>query len=191
MGGKGFRLGKYKLIILFFIGVLGLVFLGRRNYFASLALTPASTGDVRVFAENSTGNLTKVELRFKTGPENSTETISTIAFRLKISSDNLPDLKVTDDKGNEVFGISPSQELVDTGNWEFPVNRFEEKDGNLFVELAAVYKDKNGYKTSDYKTLATFYLSGVDDKNLLDFEFDKEMTEMFSKRRPVTDIWGN
>ena len=182
--------GNYKsLIFLFLIIFLGLLLMGRKTYFASLSLTPASTGDVKVVTESTGNNLTKVDLSFKTGPADSMESISTIAFRLKISAENQSKLKITDNNGTEVTSISSNQELIDTGNWAFPVNKFEDKDGNLLVDFVGVCEDKLGYKTSDDKLLATFYIAGVENKNNLLFVFDRKASEMFSKRRPVTDIW--
>lgn len=187
---KTVGLGIYKVLLPFLVILFGLVLMGGRNYLASLSLTPATSGDMRIVKESVGKNIIRYKVEFKTGSDDPTEGVSTISFRLKIIDKDLNEINITDEKGAVVDKISPNLELESTDNWQFPVNRVEREDGNLFIDLAAVYKDKTGFVSSDYVSIAEFYLTGSELKDPR-LEFDEAYSEMYSKRRPVTDVWGN
>lgn len=179
------------LITILLLGMIaGFVLIKRNLYFASLALTPSSVGDVKVVVEEgSRAEVSKVKIRFRTGinPEN-LEPISIVAFRLSTPLANVS-TQIIDEEGKELLQITPEKGIDDFESWEFPVNKVETKDGRLIIDFAAVNKTTQGYSTSTYETLATFNLAGVE-KEALVFEFDEELSTMYSKRRPVTNIWN-
>lgn len=186
------KIRKILLIVFVLLAMLSGFFLIRRNqYIASLALTPSSVGDVKVVVEEgSRPDTSKVKITFRTGisPEIS-EPISIVAFRLSTPLANAG-TQIVDEEGRQLSQITPDAQLLDSENWEFPVNNFEIKDGKLIVDFSAVNKTSVGYSSSSYQPLATFNLAGVE-RDALDFEFDKELSVMYSKQRPVTNIWQN
>ena len=180
---------KLVIIVLLLAMMAGFVLIKRSLYFDSLALTPSSVGDVKVVVEEgSRADVSKVKIRFRTGiNQQNLEPISIVAFRLSTPLANAG-TQIIDEEGKELLQIIPEKGIVDFESWEFPVNKVETKDGRLIIDFAAVNKTTEGYSTSTYETLATFNLAGVE-RDTLVFEFDKELSTMYSKRRPVTNIW--
>lgn len=169
--------------------VAGSMLIKRTYYLASLALTPSSVGDVDVRLDDASGGLTKVTIYFRTGTnDENTEAISTTSFRLNVSSDNMRELSVVDQDGNDASTLVSEKELESTGQWKFPVNSVKKED-KIIADFAAVDESLEGYSSSEYKPLASFYLKGVGFRDSLQIQFDKDTSVMYSKRRPVTDIW--
>lgn len=178
------------LFILLVILLLGYTLVKARVFLASLALTPDMVGDVIVISEPLDGGLTKVELRFRTGTnKENVEPISTLSMKLSVSSADLGDIKLVTYEGNEVNEITPNEELVNLSEWKFSVNTVERKEKEIVINFAGTDVTKDGFASDTYKTVASFYLSGVKAKENLQFTFDEPFSQMFSKRRPVTDIW--
>jgi len=180
--------GGYRNFIFLFVALviffLGFTFAKTRVYLASLALTPSSAGDVIVVSEVQDNGLTKVELRIRTGTNK-----KDVAVRLSVSSADSSNIKLVNKDGGATSNITPNEELVSTGYWQFPTNRTETKEGEIVVDFAAVNVTKDGYSSKTYENIASFYLTGVKSKDNLQFKFDENLSQMFSKRRPVTDIW--
>jgi hypothetical protein len=173
------------------LGIITGFFLARKSqYFASLALTPPSIGEVKMISEEDLGGITKVNLVFRTGVnQNEVEPISVISLRFRAPLLNARGIQVVDEDGEETLFINPNQELIDSGEWEFPVNKIEIGEDELIIDFAAVYTEKDGYASYDYKSLATFDLKGVGSTDVFSFEFDRQLSAIYSKRRPVTNIW--
>jgi len=191
MRGKSSNL--FKLMAIFVIAVAaisGFYLVGRSQFLSTKALTPASLGSVTTQVFDPQNGITKVDVTFKTGiNSDETETVSTIAFRLSASSKSGQKLQLVDKDGNNTQNISIGENSLEKNDWLYPVDRLEEKDNGLLIDFSAVNKSKSGYSNSVPENLATFYLKGVDNKNNLNLSFDKDLSAMYSKRRPVTNIW--
>ena len=185
---------RMQKLILLMIAVLVLSFgfylVRNRIYLASLSLTPASVGDVIVVTEPVENDLTKVDIRFRTGSNSvNKELISTISFRLKVTTYDIGSIDFVDKDSASSDELVPNQELMESDLWQFPVNNVEKSDGEIIIDFAGVNKTIEGYSSDTYENLASFYLTGVKSKDNLQFKFDENLSQMFSKRRPVTDIW--
>lgn len=187
---RGFSTKFMFLSIILVILSVGFI-LGKVNlYIASLSLIPQPLGDVILISEAQENGLIKVGLRFRTGTdETDVEAVSTLATRLILSSSDQANIELVDKDGKEIDNIVPNEEFATLQEWKFPVNRFEKREKELVVDFAAVDMSQGGYSTHTYKSLASFYLSGLKNKEKLQFRFDSDLSQMFSKRRPVTDIW--
>lgn len=186
------KIRKILLIVFVLLTIIaGFSLIRRSLYISSLALTPSSVGDVRLeVVEGSRPDIARVKIIFRTGiDQQNLEPISIVTFRLSTPLSSVS-AQIIDDAGRQLSQITPDAQLLDSENWEFPVNNFEIKDGKLIVDFSAVNKTTEGYSSFSYETLATFSLVGVE-RETLDFEFDRELSTMYSKRRPVTNIWQN
>lgn len=175
---------KFKNLIFIAVILVGVVTglaLARKSYFLStLALTPSSLADVRYQMDDADGGLKKVTLSFKTGNEDKSEAMSTIAVRLMAKS------QILNSSGKNVTEIVADEIINSSENWKTVVNQVYEEGEAEVVEFLIVNTDKEGFSTADYVDFASFY---VDDKTGVSFSFDGDYSQIYSKRRPVTDIW--
>ncbi len=187
---SNFQLIKYLMIIVIAVSVLGGLYgAGKSQFLASKAINPLTTGDVNLNINDLDNGITKVEVLFKTGKsETETELISSIAFRLNLSSKSNSKLTLVDKDGNNTDKLSTENSL-DGNDWIYPVNKSQEIDSGLIVDFSVLNKSKSGYSNFVAENLATFYVKGVTGGSDLNYTFDKDLSVMFSKRRPVSNIW--
>lgn len=175
------------VIVAIIVLVTGIILVQKRQYIISRALTPSSTGEVTVETTTTDAGYEKIRLLFRTGSDlNNIEAISTVS--LKMSLPNVKNVLVTNEFGDEIYSIQVNEQLVNGGEWVFPVNHVFYEEGEMVVEFSAVNTSVSGYSSIEHEELATFYLKGVANR-AVKFAFDEEMSNLYSKRRPVTDIW--
>ena len=189
----GSVLVKVLVIAVMVAGVFaGYLLLRNRTYVLSSALTPKSVGSVDVSKSEVTNGLVPVDLLFRTGSgDTNVEAVSTITLRLKVTSKSKAVLAITDQDGNLVTALTPSANLSESNDWKFPVNTITSESQEQITEFAAVNTSLLGYSSFNSERLATFYVRGADSTDDLNLEFDNNSSFMFSKRRPVTNIWVN
>src|SRR3989344_7083115 len=184
-------LRKYYIFIIFLGVLVGLTLVRRDQYMRSLAQTPADVGTVKVLTEKLEGkeNVSRINVMFRTGTaQHEVEAISSLAMRIYVKGQDSANLQIVDKGANESDKIEISSELP-VGEWRFPVNFVTKNEDGIVIDFAAINITKDGYLSSEYKKLATFYIKN--DKEESDFEltFDNELSFMYSKRRPTTNIW--
>lgn len=184
-------LRRYYIFIIFLGVLVGLTLVRRDQYMRSLAQTPADVGTVKVLTEKLEGkeNVSRINVMFRTGTaQDEVEAISSLAMRIYVKGQDSANLQIVDKNANESDKIEISSELP-VGEWRFPVNFVTKNEDGIVIDFAAINITKDGYLSSEYKKLATFYIKN--DKEESDFEltFDNELSFMYSKRRPTTNIW--
>ena len=184
-------LRRYYIFIIFLGVLVGLTLVRRDQYMRSLAQTPADVGTVKVLTEKLEGkeNVSRINVMFRTGTaQDEVEAISSLAMRIYVKGQDSANLQIVDKGANESDKIEISSELP-VGEWRFPVNFVTKNEDGIVIDFAAINITKDGYLSSEYKKLATFYIKN--DKEESDFEltFDNELSFMYSKRRPTTNIW--
>lgn len=180
---------KNKLMIA--VGIVGiavlLVFFKGRQIRLSRALTPSKVGDIKIETEVVESGMQKAKIYFRTGTNiENAEVISTII--LKIVATGSDDLILVDEEEHEIANIEPSESLHGSGEWIFPVNQISYSDEGVVIEFAAVNITPQGYKAGGYSELGSFLFSGSGESPV-SFNFDRESSHIYSKGRPVTDIW--
>jgi hypothetical protein len=177
-----------KVFYVFFI-VLGLVFgvilIQRTQELRKAAKLPSETADViiRLGDFDADKKLVKAEILFRTGGDNSDlNAISTIALKI-----NVGETFIFDENKKVAREIVPNKFFVESDIWEYPINRIEREDGNNYIKLAAVNIDFEGYSSSEYDVLGTFYLL-ADEAESAEFVLDENVSDIYTKNRPIADI---
>ncbi|KKQ85329.1 MAG: hypothetical protein UT08_C0007G0002 [Candidatus Woesebacteria bacterium GW2011_GWB1_38_8] len=184
-------LRRYYIFIIFLGVLVGLTLVRRDQYMRSLAQTPADVGTVKVLTEKLEGkeNVSRINVMFRTGTaQDKVEAISSLAMRIYIKGQDSASLQIVDKGANESDKIEISSELP-VGEWRFPVNFVTKNEDGIVIDFAAINITKDGYLSSEYRKLATFYIKNDKEESDFDLTFDNELSFMYSKRRPTTNIW--
>ncbi|OGM20793.1 hypothetical protein A2863_02705 [Candidatus Woesebacteria bacterium RIFCSPHIGHO2_01_FULL_38_9b] len=184
-------LRRYYIFIIFLGVLVGLTLVRRDQYMRSLAQTPADVGTVKVLTEKLEGkeNVSRINVMFRTGTaQDEVEAISSLAMRIYVKGQDSANLQIVDKNANESDKIEISSELP-VGEWRFPVNFVTKNEDGIVIDFAAINITKDGYLSSEYRKLATFYIKNDKEESDFDLTFDNELSFMYSKRRPTTNIW--
>mgnify|MGYP001605046115 FL=1 len=186
-------LKRYLFIIFIFGGVLAGVLLLRYNQdLRRLANGPEKVGEIAFSSEKETslpGDITRVDLLFRTGPDDDLQKISSVAFRFRIPEKDNQKIELVDKDGNPAAVIYPDVSLSNSGEWKFPVNEVLKDEDGVTFDFAAVNLSFSGYESSEYRSLASIYLRVEgEDKIVSDLVMEKDTSSMLTKTRPVANI---
>lgn len=177
------------LIVLILIGLMSGFVLAKFNQdIRNEAKTPDTIGQVEVSVKKSPSDALRnnVVISFNTGKNASnTEAISVIGFRIKLPKT----YKVVNEKGEEVKEIIPNMSL--DSSWEFPINSITANDKEKIIDFSAVNTTKQGYASLETTKIAEFTVETESPEKELSLIFVPDYALMYSKDRPVTDIWTN
>src|SRR3989344_3153367 len=173
------------------IGVIaGFNLIKRTAFLSTSALTPASVGLVETAVKDPVNGIYPVDINLRTGTsETNIEAISTVALKFTVSSKTGSTISLTDQDGNLVSEMTPGANFSQNSDFSFPVNKIDTTEKNIEAEFVSVNTSLNGYSTFNSERLMTFYVKGANSKEEIEIEFNKDVSSMFSKRRPVTNIW--
>jgi hypothetical protein len=182
---------KFLVLLVIIAGVFsGFLLVKNTQLLSSSALTPSSVGNVDVIVGEPKDGISRVDLKFKTGLEDGqSEAISTLAFTLNVKSKSGSTIGMVDQEGLSVEKMVPGGNISSENHWEIPVNEIVNVENGFAVDFMAVNTDKDGYNSTMPEVLVSFYVKGIGERNDLSLDFDKGISVMYSKRRPVTDIW--
>ena len=146
-----------------------------------IRLAPAS--DVKAL-----NTIFPVDINFTTGAGG--KKISSVTARLTYDfTGGSPELDVVDASGNVASKISQST-ILDSGDWDFPVNSVSRSAGKVTIDLAAVNTSTSGFASSSETTLATIYFKGTSApaSNPVEVTFSTTDTKMLTKEDPPVNI---
>src|SRR3989344_1324312 len=129
-----------------------------------------------------------VDINFTTGAGG--KKISSVTARLTYDfTGGSPELDVVDASGNVASKISQST-ILDSGDWDFPVNSVSRSAGKVTIDLAAVNTSTSGFASSSETTLATIYFKGTSApaSNPVEITFSTTDTKMLTKEDPPVNI---
>jgi hypothetical protein len=133
------------------------------------------------------GQTFPVNINFRTGTTDANAVaVSSVSLRISYSySGATPELDIID--------VIPNLNLLNTGDWSFPVKTVTRASGKVILDLAAINTSFTGYKSSTDTPLATFNLivNRIPTTNPITLSFDLSLSKMMTKADPPTDILEN
>jgi hypothetical protein len=121
----------------------------------------------------------------RSGLESETVAASVISIRAEIPQG----FEVVDDEGEPAETVMIEEALANSDDWEFPVKLIMKGDDGSILEIVAVNVTKEGFSSSQYIKLASVYMKNTGISDTFNFRLDKDYSAIFSKKRPVTNIW--
>ena len=109
----------------------------------------------------------------------SNQAISSISTRISYPYSQTP-------QELEVVSIEPSTDLIESGDWSFPVNETYTENGNILIDLSATNNTTAGYSGDAIKLATINFKANAISSN--DLTFDTDETKMLTKSEPITDI---
>ncbi len=159
-----------------------------RQEIRKLAFSPGGAGKIILSPQAISkyiGEQFSVTINIQTG----TSPTSGIALRLTYPyTDTTPEFDVVDQNGNSSNQIYPSQALLGTGDWSFPVKTVSRSNGLVTIDFAAINQSFTGFTSVTSVPLATIYFkTNRATSGAVALSFDPSVTKMLSKV-DATDI---
>lgn len=135
-----------------------------------------------------------VNINFQSGTSATDAPISSLSLRITYPfSGTDPELQVVDVNGNLVNTIFPSQVLVSSGDWAFPIKSVVKGTNQITIDFSAVNMNIAGYKSITPANLATIYFKIVrmPTTNPIVLSFDLTMSKMMTKSDNPIDVLDN
>jgi hypothetical protein len=179
---KWLKIALVVFVIYVLFTALGVI--GKVKEYVSEASVSNNMAEV-VLSRTLQNNLMKNEIFLRTGNGGESAAVSYIGFRL-----SLPDgVTLTDKDGKTTDSpIIVTDEYKNSEFWQFPVNKINSIEDKVFVDFAAVNLSKEGFSAGDFVKIAEFYSRENDNQNVK-FFLDSEYSFIYTKKRPVTNIW--
>jgi hypothetical protein len=190
MARRKSKYSRIAIVVVALVAVFVLWNLAKRvQVLRSEASIPGNIGEVKAVVAQEEGDLQKVSLFFHTGvEEENSETISYLSFRLELPARGGLVI-LTDENGLQVSELMIAEEFTDEEHWSVPVNKVYTEEDTLYIDFALVNLTKDGYRSHEQNRFAEFYLK----KDLVPAEIslgiNKDFSFMYTKDRPVANIW--
>jgi len=174
------------------VGVaVGVLLLQSNQTYFNRAAVPTGVG--RVWLEPSGGEIRvgerqKVDIYFTTGEGSNAYPISAITLRMYV--DNTDSAVNVVDENGEFGSLIINPDLLNTGNFVFPINEYSEENGYMTIDFALVDTTITGYKASEPQLMASFYVE-ADEAGMATFTIDNVESKMLTKADPPDDILQN
>jgi len=155
---------------------------------------PNKPGYIMVYPAASTtyvGEILSVDIEFRPySIVDQAKPISSLTIEL-IFPETYGDFDIVDVNGNPTDTIEPNENLLNTGNWAFPVRSVIRENGKIRIELAAINLSTEGYQSTDLVSIARFYLKTYEqpENGKIPIYYNEESTTMIAKE-DARDILG-
>ncbi|GEM_PF-4426974 len=155
---------------------------------------PNKPGYIMVYPAASTtyvGEILSVDIEFRPySIVDQAKPISSLTIEL-IFPETYGDFDIVDVNGNPTDTIEPNENLLNTGNWAFPVRSVIRENGKIRIELAAINLSTDGYQSTELVSIARFYLKTYEkpEGGKIPIYYNEDSTTMISKAN-AQDILG-
>lgn len=180
--------------LLLFLLVLTLIILVVLIFLKSQEDKADKVGDYNLTTDSfvvGEGQVFSVDVGFRTGVNGEARAISAMSFRLTYpTGGDAPQIVVVDKDGDESNVVYPSDAILGTADWSFPVRSVRAEGDFIVIDFAAVNTSLDGYVQDGFFPLAKIYFKADEVPSPLNFKlsFDEEESKMMTKEDPPVNI---